>query len=201
MNKEYYIFGLQRSGTNFLRTIIDTNFEVEYQNTHQINWKHNVIPPKEWDKNIPTIIIYKDIYMWIESIAFRNPADIIKTQKEYLLDILKFGDMSVGNDNLNLNNLVKLYNDFMENWSKENVFWIKYEHLLEENKLINILKELENTFDFKKNKTYLQIPDKGSIYQSPDYSFEREKYYILGEPHYLSQEQCDFIENNRKIYK
>ena len=78
MIKPIYIFGIHRSGTNYLMSLLNSNFgkihEKNINNNYQPLWKHSVVV----DSNIgdyPTFVIYKNPYTWVESIIKRKQDD------------------------------------------------------------------------------------------------------------------------------
>lgn len=58
------IHGLMRSGTNFLEFLLRNNFPIEPLVDEPV-WKHG--PIKE-DLQMPHLIVYKDIYSWLDSV-------------------------------------------------------------------------------------------------------------------------------------
>jgi hypothetical protein len=104
MHEKIKIIGIQRSGTNYLSTILENNYDIVSIDTGQNRepgskrdyfWKHSY-NPDQYIKNtdnspnivqeglkslindkVPTILISKNPYFWLESIK-RNPGDIGK---------------------------------------------------------------------------------------------------------------------------
>jgi len=74
------IFGLQRTGTNYLQELCKKNFPDKITIVHDFGWKHGPIAytPLHWveesarkkaeDKEIDCLVIIKNPYTWIESI-------------------------------------------------------------------------------------------------------------------------------------
>lgn len=189
---DYYLFGLQRSGTNFLEKIILENYKKKKQpNTYSISWKHSVHDPKDWDKRIPTIIIYKNPYTWMESIAFRNKRDWVGTQKKYPADEATTPDLQVGDAKLNATNLILTYRDFIINWVGRmdipQYYCIKYEDLLDDQTRGLIFTMIGKIFKWKKNGETYTFPKCGKVDLSPCFSKKSEEYYKIQKPVKLSK--------------
>lgn len=211
-----YLFGLHRSGTNYLAKLLHINFFKLKQLNTNVNfseyWKHSIKVPEKME-DVPLFVIYKNHLTWLESVLFRRPNDgehivrstiikkdildnnrIIKTEKDFIISEHK----------ISLNLITNCYRQFYENWAfllKEeyykNLILIKYEDLLIEEKRNHILKrvsEIANWKELKKYKTWLN-PDKGEIFLSNDYNEESEKYYISGQPKQLTFEQIELVNN------
>ena len=74
MIKPIYIFGIHRSGTNYLMNLLNRNFgkihEKNTNNNYQPRWKHSVVVDELED--YPVFVIYKNVYTWVESILKRK---------------------------------------------------------------------------------------------------------------------------------
>lgn len=188
--KQFYIFGIQRSGTNFLENIMSKNFSSNRMNGKTKCWKHSIDIPDGYNKNITTIVIHKNPYMWLESIAYRNNVDWIKTQKKYpALDIENKFHVIGEKKKLNALNLSRTYKHFHDTWLPRAHFIIKYEDLLIPEKRNEIIDRIHTELEFPKTmgarKGWI-VPNKGQVSQSKDYDDERERYYIAGKPKHLN---------------
>ena len=195
-NNQYYVFGLQRSGTNFLETILNQNFMTTRMNGNAVNrcWKHSIDVPVKYNKDVTTFIIHKNPYTWVESIALRNTVDWLKTQTTY--PALEINDPRVvigTKKKLDLINLCKTYRHFHETWLDKGHMVIKYEDMLIPQNRTQIINNIHTDMGLTK-KTGIKppqwiIPNKGQVSQSRDYTQDREQYYIKGKPKTLSDLQ------------
>ena len=195
---DYYIFGLQRSGTNFLQKLIFCNFHARKVNAKEGAWKHSIVDPPKYDKSLPTIIIYKNPYTWVESVSMRNNVDWIETQNKYPVNEQIREALKVGPKNMNLRNLCMTYSSFHNNWLRRNdinkYLIIKYEDLLDPEKRSEVLAKIEDRFGFqRKTRGKWVIPERGDVSQSKDYDEEREKYYLECKPKYLTSRQINEV--------
>lgn len=198
MSTNYQIFGIQRSGTNFVETVMRSNFNKTKKNSQRLCWKHTITDPTGLDKAAPTIVIYKNPYTWVESIAFRNTVDWLKTQTKYPAKAPTTPELTIGPSNLNLTNIIKTYRDFYQNWlGREDMsmyYVIKYEDLLNQNIRDVIMEEICQKFWWTKTKKGpWAYPSRGSVSQSKDYSLDREQYYVAGKPEKLTEEHIKEI--------
>lgn len=200
----YYMFGLQRSGTNFLTNLIKINFAKDIQNTQSVSWKHSIEDPVGYDKNVPTIIIHKNPYTWVESISMRNKVDWIGMQKKYHALEKTTEEFTIGPNKMNLTNLMMTYRDFHNNWLNRsdipNYLVIKYEDLLKEDTRNAVLERIEQTFGWERVRPDWRLPVRGTVSQSKDYTEEREKYYIEGIPQNLNREHIHEINRVMEIW-
>lgn len=199
----YFDFGLQRSGTNFIEQIIQTNFGGQRQNRHKAGWKHFIDPPELWTGQHATFLIYKNPYTWVESICFRNTVDWIKTQRKYPA-LEGPVDLKLGPKNINVEALAKTYRHWHDKWilnpkpnaNYDNVVIIKYEDLLREQKRNQILESIQLKFNSQRKKpNQWIIPQRGKVSQSRDYDKERESYYLDMKPQKLQKQHIDCINN------
>jgi hypothetical protein len=178
---KFSIFGLQRSGTTFLEFLLKDNFHCELSN--DANWKHSLT--KIQTDHI-TFNIYKNPYTWIESIVFRDPADILVVHPH----LLETG-YNIGHDKVNLANLAKLYNDYTLEWIDEQTL-VKYESLIDPNMLV----EFVNKVPFGRKKRWVGLPKPGSLFMSEGFSDDTIPYYLEGKPTKLSGTDIDIINDN-----
>ena len=192
MDKEHrypsiHIYGLQRSGTNYLRQLLELNFDVHVSNfgTGGWDWKHSLHIPseKEYQENHPTIsgvfMIRKNPFKWIESIKDRfGFAKFINQHKKFSENYVK----SYGSRIKELALIWKTHND---NWNtgnlpniiKDKYYDIQYEDLLECDSRDEVLENIRGRFNFNQRDCNWKNIDYGSVLQSPNYNQEMEKYY------------------------
>lgn len=197
----FYMFGLQRSGTNFAFLMLDMNFE----NMHQVNlleqpndspiWKHLIQPKPDWTPEYPIITISKNPYMWAESILYRNAMDFYQshTYQRYNPDfpmvkkipneqgIIEPG-WGTRWDRLIPENMPKAYNRHIERWVIDNdwdTYHIRYEDLLIERRRIRILEEIQSKYNLVwKEENKYGVPGAGEVINSDDYTSDMSQYYI-----------------------
>lgn len=196
---QYFIFGLQRSGTNFVEQCLRLN----YNNVTRVNrqnkcWKHSINYPQGFAGQKSSIIIFKNPYTWLESIAFRNTVDWAKRQTTYDPYEECDPELRIGPRNYNAISLVKTYKHFHATWVTEYGFnpepiYVKYEDLLIPNRRDQIFMGIESRLDLKRKKPHLVYPDKGKVSQSSDYDDIRELYYIKQRPERLTPKQVSMV--------
>lgn len=196
MPKKYYLFGLQRSGTNFLRFMLHKNLDVKNLNRnaiyHRVNWKHSVNIPREYRPGFPTLVIYKNPYLWIESLCLRNNGRWNQTQNKYpATKPNKNPDLNL--KGMNVENLIKTYRDFHVNWFGVQPTTVMYEKLIDDNYKKYFLEKISDKYDFNRMHRNWVYPSYGEIGQSNDYNRERELYYIRGIPEELTRAHIDII--------
>jgi hypothetical protein len=184
------MFGLQRSGTNFLEDLVKNNFNGKKLNDQRKSWKHSIDVPSIYDENTPTLIIHKNPYTWIESISLRNNVDWIKTQKKYPADQKTDSCFMIGEkQSMNIINLALTYRHFHETWLDKNHYEMKYEDLLVDKPREIILDQIREKYALQRTHKNWLIPKRGSVSQSRDYNANREEYYIRGVPQTLTGKQ------------
>jgi len=191
----YFIFGLQRSGTNFLEEIMKKNFRGTRYNRQKKCWKHSITVPWDYDISLPTILLYKNPYTWIESLCDRNKVDWLRTQKNYPADKSTNIDMIAGANKFDVTVLAKAYRDWHKNWKEfkcDSRYFVRYERLLSPTDCDIILKEISSKYDVNVVKAW-NIPKIGQVSQSRDYSMERQEYYIKMQPTILTDIQIEAI--------
>jgi hypothetical protein len=200
MNKNfYYIWGIQRSGTNFLEKLLNLNYNGCKRNGGISAWKHSIDDPADgWSKALPNFIIYKNPYTWIESISYRSTVDYIRTQTLYPATEYIEEDLQLGPKKLNTINLAKTYRHFHSNWLDRDDLKlgmeIKYEDLLVDESRYKILLDISTKMSFvKPDMDRFKIPTTGSVMGSYDYTNDREEYYKSGRPSVLTQKQIDAV--------
>lgn len=193
---------MQRSGTNFVETIMKRNFIAHHSNPATRCWKHSIDLPERYEKRVPTLVIYKNPYTWIESICLRNQVDWIKKQTKYPANEVCNKNLRLGPKNFNVINVAKTYKHFHETWfinnPCDNRIAVRYEDMLQENTRNEILNKIQTQFLIERhnsNKGWI-IPERGVVSQSRDYNGDREKYYLEMKPKNLSDMQIDAINKN-----
>jgi hypothetical protein len=119
-----FVNGLQRTGTNYLRQILQESTSLEVTDAvinyhkHHVNNGNDVLV----DQIFTTI---KNPYHWAESICFRHRADIVK----FYPHIINYEDnkMLAG---INLRLLMGVYKDYYTSWLDAGAILIRYEDLL-----------------------------------------------------------------------
>lgn len=181
---KFYIFGLQRSGTTFLENLITLNFHATVANKEG-SWKHSLKKPSDLEDH-KLLCVFKNPYTWLESIMFRDPADLLVTATDY--NLTDNSGYTMGHDSVNLENLCRLYVDYCAEWS-ETKDLIKYEDLLVQEKLDNFLSGL----DFERKTSEWLIPEPGSLFMSEGFSRESYGYYLNGKPKRFNKTEIDLI--------
>lgn len=208
------VFGLQRSGTNFVEMAIRNNFTgVRISNTdRQWIWKHSFgdgnngyhagIPPEKMNaKGKKYLLIHKHPYAWMESVCTRN-VDIAKRYGKIVWNNLPTGhneDLAMKCTNMNIKEMVNLYNAYYEFWLEREkshyIFVINYEQMVaSEDATRATFDAMQKHFGWTKGKNQYVIPDK--VGQSDKFTPDRRtKYtrYILNK---LSWAQVQYINQN-----
>lgn len=196
----YFIFGLQRSGTNFTEQLVQQNFHISKENRHNKCWKHSIDFPNGYKKQHATLIIHKNPYTWIESICLRNTVDWVKRQKDY--PITDQIDKELKLKNFNTVNLAKTYKHWYDTWLgdtdqqlKDISFQIKYEDLLIKNVRNDFLDHLHKKFKWRRKSKGPDwiVPTYGKVSQSRDYDRSREEYYLSMKPEQLTTKHISAI--------
>jgi len=195
----YYMWGIQRSGTNFLEQLLKTNYQAHKRNAAKSAWKHSIDDPIDgWSRSLPNFVIHKNPYTWVESIATRNTVDWLKTQTTYPATDDIDSELQLGDKKLNIVNLAKTYKHFYDNWLDRTdlklYMVIRYEDLLIDDKRYKILLDIPMRMSFPKpQRDKFMIPKIGGVSQSKDYTEEREEYYKSGRPSVLTQKQIEAV--------
>jgi hypothetical protein len=182
----YSIFGLQRSGTSFLEALLASNFDCRISNG--INWKHRLTPP-QLDSSAPAFNIYKNPYTWIESVVFRDPADLPDTQ-DHLFGTT--GPYTLGHDSVDLQALCKLYNNYVLAWQGCGQL-VQYETLIEPARRDAWLNQVAQQFQLTKLGSTWTIPEPGSLFMSEGFSNDSIPYYLAQKPISLEDQYVDLI--------
>jgi hypothetical protein len=181
---KFNIFGLQRSGTTFLEFLLKDNFVCEVANGS--NWKHTLT---RVESDYITFNIYKNPYTWIESVVFRDPADLLLTSPSLLDE-----GYNIGHDRVNLELLAKLYNNYALSWYDECTF-VRYEDLILQESRNNFL----NHLPFERLSDTYNIPDAGSLFMSEGFDNKSIPYYVDGKPTRLTDTEIKLINKNISV--
>lgn len=165
-----FVNGIQRSGTNYLTSILklNTDYEIfEYDNNH---WKHDICKYRlnHRSNHDKIITVIKNPYTWVESICFRNAVDVVDLHPEYNLN----SDQGIIINGINLENLINLYKSFYDSWYEYGSKVIRYEYILNEK---NIFKFLYNQFNIYSED--ISVPEK---VPHSDYFASQDIDYYLG---------------------
>jgi len=208
--KEVYVFGLHRSGTNYLTSLLNVNFkkiiQVNSDGNYTPLWKHSVVVDSTIG-DYPTFVVYKNPYTWVESIIKRRQDDghNIMLASKYLphyVDENRYiktdSDLSYYDGKISFERLLNIYRQFHENWilnfpKQNNLFVISYEDLLIKEKRDKILDIIGKKFNWDSPNNWLNS-EPGTIPLSKDYSHERGEYYLNGKPKELSIEEIEMID-------
>ena len=189
----YYIAGLQRSGTNYLSSLMTENFDQvsHYPAGYNIpSWKHHVEPHPELEQYLkekekpPKIwfFIYKNPYMWIESLCERNKVDYIQTQD--MFGKANEEEHKYGKNEISIVQLSKTWNHWVKSWLIDtpsfikNKFIINYEDLLNDAYRENLLQQVQNIGKLTRKdlNKWINISF-GEVRQSPRFSLGWMTYY------------------------
>jgi len=179
-NKFIQIIGLQRSGTNYIEELLKKNINnitriVGEQINDDLNLdKHRIEPYTSNDPyfdNIDLIFfVYKNLFSWIESIAFRWSGYYEHRHKTYYAFESADPDLLLGPQKFNIINLAKTYDLHMRNWVIAQYPWTgkiifsKYENLLVYDDVKNWFNKIEN-YGLIQNKEIV-IPQLGKVKHS-----------------------------------
>lgn len=205
MNKQdIYLFAPHRSGTNFLNQLINLNYNYNNVNSGVLYnklWKHSCLGGHSVSDETPIIVIYKNIYTWLESVLIRKPMfglDFIQSLKH--LDKDKYDQIMelkckfyFINGNISLSCVVEAYINFYKQFLNcgKDVTYIKYEDLLYDNSLERVFKRLDQILTRKTSE--LRMPKK--VHLSPNFSDVNKPYYKEGKPTFLNGECLQIIDN------
>ena len=192
---DYYIFGLQRSGTTFFERMLTNTFNAKWLNGAG-TWKHELLVPDVIKENLHTTLVnFKNPYTWLESIIFRGNADLLMTATEYGLQADTGPGSVIGHDSINLANTAKLYAIYAERWLAASamscVHIVRYEDLLTQPGRDALAHTLlgRGLIDW-------QLPEPGSLFMSEDFTSDRVDYYLHNLPVKFNSEQIKIINDN-----
>lgn len=186
MEKNYIkIFGIERSGTNYLEALIKENLNA-HPLTNGLGWKHGApVTPDEWfhdgiskeelpnkdlyieivrkNPSLPCVVIIKDPYHWLDSIRKFRPQnfDLVKWFKKYNSLYLEYMNYLLINEH---------------EYFKPAIF-VRYEDLLTEPE--KQISKIAEVFGLRV-VTDFTIPDK--VFLSPKFNKKRKEFYLSPNP-------------------
>jgi len=198
--KDFLIAGLQRSGTNYIETLLNKNIDNTKFGWEDWYWKHNINPPNLAlfrQHNLRGIVLcVKNPLHWVESICFRNFADLYESYGVYY-DMNDKSSLYFENHGrvFNVKALVKLYNEYYNNWLNNPqlvVHVANYESVLKEpTQFLNQFKDKFN-LQFKSDELVIDI---GKVFMSGAYTntklLDNYKNYQLS---HLKIEHLEYIQ-------
>jgi len=184
MNK-FELYGLQRTGTTWVKNFLELNFECKEDNTY---WKHTLYP-KELQH--PTCVIFKSPYTWIESIVYREPADLPTRYPDVLISGNHMIDNSYGECNVNIEKLVELYSIFYNNWASIADQIFVYEDLLDN---IDLQIEAGKSLGLERKDAEWEDPPLG-IFMQEAFTKDMYPYYKAQTPERLEGIHIELINN------
>lgn len=181
---QFAVFGIQRSGTNFMQRFVTHNTKNAFQKQ---GWKHDLSCMHNGAGTV-RIYMYKTPYKWIESIH-RNHEDVPKRWDEkYKLmaadgaDDIKIDTKHRGDTNhckLSLKKLCRLYSDHLLNWYNDskiedkNIYLVSYESMIKDPQ--KWLIEFSEKYNFDIISANIHVPDK--VQQSNKFTDQDRQYY------------------------
>lgn len=202
---EYFkIYGLQRTGTNYISSLIEKNFENVKVFMNVGGWKHgniirypnnkimlqktdkytsnkyrNVNLVKLFKENVNFIVTVKNPYTWI--LSYLNHYRLEKN-KENIKEIVKLWNTRYSN-----------YKKFIE---KGTSYLIKYEDVLEN--YLKILKEIMKKFHLKKSEKKFK-PIKNKLKANVDSTIGVVKDEVFNKTEYYINPEINKIFNKKEI--
>lgn len=190
------IYGLPRSGTNYLQFMIERNLKIYVLNTKK-GWKHGRIQSDE----ITSVAIFKNPFSWLVSVyAFAikrpkifhiNPNISFKDyiRKEFVMDTDISGPGSEHVYQLS-SNPIQHWNYMNDHWFSHADFWIRYEDLLDR---AQCLEHIANFFRIKVKEfvypnTRIDPGRSRNVGTTPNQNFIPNEYMNLYE-----KEDIDFV--------
>lgn len=166
---EFFVFGLQKSGTKYLKRLIEVNTNLKFKTDYV--WKHTMDPLDIRDDGIEKFWITKSPYNWARSVIKRHRVDILQKYRRY--NLKKISDTNVRG--LNIKSLMTLYNHYHTMLVNSELNNIRYEELL------------KNNFDFfkklHKSKSYdVKLPPIQDVSTSKFYIKVETKQEYLSAP-------------------
>lgn len=199
----FRVYGLQRSGTNFIEQGIERAYpewgvsKAATKFHPNPEWKHAIEPPANLPQNEAIIIVFKSIYNWIESITERQVMDYLKTQTHYpILDtdyIVESYSKAVRKPqkfSFSIDQLCKTYTHFYTHWlplvDTGQAVLIQYEDLLT-SKRDSILTQLQNHFNWPHP---IELEDATPARYTDTFTTDRAQQYLQGQWNPLPQQQA-----------
>jgi len=200
----YYLFGLQRTGTTIIERVIRDNWKMAKRNDlinikqsgvtppspEVLTWKHCIWVPDKFEQGYPTVLVYKNPYLWVESMVYRKGCAQGNWQKTY-------GDLYFENhfwrtdehDNgsVYIDQLLRVYKVWFDNWipyyknNKDTTVLIKFEDLLPHDNRIPIFNECAEKFGWDR----FELSDlnwANHVGSSAPFTQAKKEYYPNGVP-------------------
>lgn len=165
----FFVFGLQKSGTKYLKRLIEVNTKLKFKTKYV--WKHTMDPLDIRDDGIEKFWITKSPYNWARSVIKRHRVDILQKYKRY--NLKEQSETNVRG--LNVKNLMVLYNHYHTMLINSELSNVRYEELLKNN--FDFFKKLHQT------KSYdVKIPPIQDVSTSKFYIEEETRQEYLSEP-------------------
>jgi len=196
---KYSVYGMHRSGTNWLTKLLQKNKPEDYLPTNEqslnADWKH--IPQKfNFRDDVTYLYIYKNPHQWIESVA-RNCEDIMLLLKnlpqsgDFLIPTYRRGVM-VGY--LDVFALCTLYTKTLGFWldksNEHNIKFIYYNELLENVNLLQDFISVDSPIEDVDMSSRVEIKMQRHIDNSV------KEYYKSGRPSGLQTNVIEYINSN-----
>lgn len=172
----FYLFGLQRTGTNLVQHLMESNFAGKVANQSEDEWKHSLKVSSNLDNDVPILKVIKSPYTWVESIVFRERADFYE---KHDFNSTQLGPVMV--NEINLHNLIHVYKTHYQHWKAVGSL-IKYEDILYPEQQRKVFADLFHEVDESK----WIVPEAGSMFMCEDFKDEDLEYYNKQRPKKLS---------------
>lgn len=187
------VLGIQRSGTNYLETLLTENFSdvsIQNQRTTYV-WKHHAYPNRLRrtlsNENRIHFLIFKNPYKWVESLIRYNGDLSIryggrKRQHYFKYRLRRFNDIIIKDRRgrtTNLRGALDLYSCLYTNWLSTHlvrIIPIQYEKLLIDDFRESFLFDISKEFSLNARYSYFVNPT--NIRQSEPMSAKRKRSYL-----------------------
>jgi hypothetical protein len=169
--KTFFVFGLQKSGTKYLKSLIELNTDLQFHKDYA--WKHDMDTSVCRDDDVVKFWITKSPYNWVSSVLYRHRVDILSKYKKYKL---KSKEGLVVRD-LNIKSLMNVYNDYHRSWLETGIKQVKYEEIL--NDCFWFFKQQLRLGEYK-----VSIPPNKNVETSKFYIKQEVKEEYLSVPRY-----------------
>ena len=205
--KNIFVIGLQRTGTNYVERLLNDSVEgIDFRgyvrDGGQNYSKHEFPYIKEAVTNSIIkqdgfIVVVKNPYMWVESICFRDVYSFLNS-KAYgdhtgTYKLKEETEIKVGDKRYNIFNILKLYKEYYQEWSKhKDVLFIQYESFLEENEALVECDKVINYMGDGRVKSNFKLPSK-PVKNSPNFTQKDFDYYKSQIPKKLTEEHISII--------
>jgi hypothetical protein len=129
-------FGLQRSGTNFLKVVLQENYDVNVL-THAGGWKHGRYEvPELLGRELDIAVIVKNIWSWLDSFYRWDPDFAELSFEEFLRRPLELRSDAGADRIYRADNPVRYWNEMNRHWlslslERHRSFVVRYEDMLE----------------------------------------------------------------------